>query len=444
MAILTQNPNEPNGSALDARLISDTIDTAIDANQRSQSAEQTATGIMDNVNQIVQNVTDDLSGIVNAAQAAASDALSAAQNAEQSASTTEQMAQELREAADEVIASAALQKPFGGTLDASTGVLTLTRSGRTIMDTMDPTITLTADDDTNTGYMSNVQSLTLIVSVSGEFGNLGLIEGDEIIATDSGWIRVPRADAVGGVKGNEEATFRTGLVNLRPEDVLTQGQLDVLSGSVPERLGTNDLGANSISELSSLPASTGHYRTGWNRFFSSAMTGIPNLSGEGQLMTMGNAQVAVVRQGGRVRTFIRRVDSNGPNTTNWVRLADEQDLAIPAPITLINQTTNFTGGNATLVVTQFGQTCYTRVVINATGAIANNVNIGSFPSSFLGALMNAGIIGNTYVGIGYTGSAIVNNIQGLRIGGSGQMNYMRGGTVVGGNVIEFNFQFRAS
>lgn len=42
MSILIQNPNIPNGNTVDAQVISDTIDTAIDSQQRAVTAETAA------------------------------------------------------------------------------------------------------------------------------------------------------------------------------------------------------------------------------------------------------------------------------------------------------------------------------------------------------------------------------------------------------------------
>ena len=111
------------------------------------------------------------------------------------------------------------QMLYAGTFVPSTAVATLSTNAKTILGTTSDTITLTNDTTAITGYKAN-EGNYYIASADGTFASISFLTGDWLLSTGSGWTKVSNTDAVTGVKGNAESTYRTGNVNITADNVL--------------------------------------------------------------------------------------------------------------------------------------------------------------------------------------------------------------------------------
>ena len=105
---------------------------------------------------------------------------------------------------------------YGGTVTGA-GVATLTTNAKTKLGTSSDTITLTNDTTAITGYSAN-EGLYYIASSDGNFAGLSLLVGDWLISVGSSWKKIDNTDAVTGVKGNAEGSYRIGNIELDPDD----------------------------------------------------------------------------------------------------------------------------------------------------------------------------------------------------------------------------------
>ena len=108
---------------------------------------------------------------------------------------------------------------YAGTVVPSTAVATLSTNAKTKLGTTSNTITLTNDTTAITGYVAN-EGNYYICSGDGTFASISLLTGDWLISTGSGWKKVDNTDAVTGVKGNAESSYRTGNINITADNVL--------------------------------------------------------------------------------------------------------------------------------------------------------------------------------------------------------------------------------
>lgn len=111
------------------------------------------------------------------------------------------------------------QMLYAGTFVPSTAVATLTTNAQTILGTTSATITLTNDTTAITGYKANEGNF-YIASAGGTFAGKTFQAGDWLLSTGDGWERIANTDAVTGVKGNAESTYRIGNVNITADNVL--------------------------------------------------------------------------------------------------------------------------------------------------------------------------------------------------------------------------------
>lgn len=111
------------------------------------------------------------------------------------------------------------QMLYAGTVVPSTAVATLSTNAKTKLGTTSDTITLTNDTTAITGYTAN-EGNYYICSADGTFAGVSLLTGDWLISTGSGWTKIDNTDAVTGVKGNAESTYRTGNVNITADNVM--------------------------------------------------------------------------------------------------------------------------------------------------------------------------------------------------------------------------------
>ena len=111
------------------------------------------------------------------------------------------------------------QMLYAGTFVPSTGVATLSTNAKTKLGVTSNTITLTNDTTATTGYEDNEGNYYL-ASASGTFATISFETGDWLLSTGSGWNKIDNTDAVTGVKGNAESTYRIGNVNITADNVL--------------------------------------------------------------------------------------------------------------------------------------------------------------------------------------------------------------------------------
>jgi hypothetical protein len=108
------------------------------------------------------------------------------------------------------------QMVYGGTLSGTTA--TLTNNAKSKLNTTSSTITLTNNTADTTGYTAN-EGIYYIATASSTFASLDINTGDWVISTGVGWQKIDNTDAVTGVKGNSESSYRTGNVNITPANI---------------------------------------------------------------------------------------------------------------------------------------------------------------------------------------------------------------------------------
>ena len=128
------------------------------------------------------------------------------------------------------------QMIYAGGFVPSTAVATLTTNAKKKLGTQSDTITLTNDTTPITGYVAN-EGCYYICTADGTFAGISLLTGDWLVSTGSAWTKVDNTDAVTGVKGNAETTYRLGNVNITIDNVAPDQANN--SGKVLTTNGTN-------------------------------------------------------------------------------------------------------------------------------------------------------------------------------------------------------------
>lgn len=108
------------------------------------------------------------------------------------------------------------QVMYGGNVNAS-GVATLSTDGKTRLATTSSTITLS--NGTGTYGYTACEGMYFIASASGTVCGQALNTGDWLISTGEGWTKIDNTDAVTGIKGSEETTYRQGNVNITKANI---------------------------------------------------------------------------------------------------------------------------------------------------------------------------------------------------------------------------------
>ena len=119
---------------------------------------------------------------------------------------------------------------YGG--NVTTGaVATLSTSAKAKLGTTDNSITLTNDTTAITGYEAN-EGIYYIASADFTFASLSIVTGDWLISKGDAWTKIDNTDAVTGIKGNAEVSYRTGNVNITPANIGVEdgAQVNVLEG----------------------------------------------------------------------------------------------------------------------------------------------------------------------------------------------------------------------
>ena len=97
---------------------------------------------------------------------------------------------------------------YGGTVNGS-GVVTLSQNAKDKWGITSLTLT-----STNYSTYEGAFFIASADATSGVPSTLGLLVGDWVVATASGWGKIDNTDAVTGVKGDAESTYRIGNVNI--------------------------------------------------------------------------------------------------------------------------------------------------------------------------------------------------------------------------------------
>ena len=97
-------------------------------------------------------------------------------------------------------------------------VATLTTAAQHKLGTTTQSITLTNDTTDITGYTAN-EGLYYIATAEFSFASLAIKAGDWLISTGTMWSKVDNTDAVTGVKGDAESTYRIGNVNITKANI---------------------------------------------------------------------------------------------------------------------------------------------------------------------------------------------------------------------------------
>lgn len=131
---------------------------------------------------------------------------------------------------------------YGGTVSAS-GVCTLTDNFKNKY-----SITSLTLSSTNASSYEGVYFIASANGSSGVPSTLGALTGDWIISTGSAWQKIDNTDAVTGVKGSSESTYRTGNINI------TKANIGL--GSVEDTAISTWAGSTSITKVGTITSGT--------------------------------------------------------------------------------------------------------------------------------------------------------------------------------------------
>ena len=127
---------------------------------------------------------------------------------------------------------------YAGVFVPTTAVATLTTNGKAKLGTSSNTIILTNDTSAITGYEAN-EGCFYLCTADGTFAGISFLTGDWLISTGSSWQKVDNTDAVTGIKGDAEGSYRIGNVNITLDNVAPAQSGN--SGKVIMTDGTNAL-----------------------------------------------------------------------------------------------------------------------------------------------------------------------------------------------------------
>ena len=108
------------------------------------------------------------------------------------------------------------QVMYGGTVNKS-AVATLSSDAKTRLGTTSNTVTLT--NNTSTYGYTVCEGMYFIASEGGTVCGQSLLTGDWLISTGTSWTKIDNTDAVTGVKGENESTYRIGQVNITKANI---------------------------------------------------------------------------------------------------------------------------------------------------------------------------------------------------------------------------------
>lgn len=215
-----------------------------------------------NLDSIAANLTEILNASTYASQAASSASNASiwaeGTDAQVSALGGTHSAKVWTEIVQQIVANTRI---FGGTVDASTGLATLTSAAKVKLGTTADTITLTNDTTAITGYAAN-EGIEYVVSVDGNFAGLDLTEEDLLWSTGTAWHKIESGGGAVYTAGtgiaidSNNIISNTGLINTATGTnsltvlgtATTQSQsMNIGSGSVANGTNSVVVGANASS-----------------------------------------------------------------------------------------------------------------------------------------------------------------------------------------------------
>lgn len=215
------------------------------------------------------------------------------------------------------------QMLYAGTFVPTTAVATLSTNAKIILGTTSDTITLTNDTSAITGYTAN-EGNYYIASGDGTFASISFLTGDWLVATADGWGKILNTDAVTGVKGNAESTYRTGNVNITADNVLPSQ-----SSQSGKFLTTNGSTASwgSITGLPSQASQSGKYLTTNGTTASWVSLSIPTTtdsvtSGSSAALTSGGAYTNLVTAVAAHSTDANKINVTKAGSTSTITIND--------------------------------------------------------------------------------------------------------------------------
>lgn len=217
---------------------------------------------------------------------------------------------------------------YGGTVDVS-GVATLSTNAKTKLGTTSNTVQLT--NNTGTYGYGKCEGMFFIASADSTFASLGLKTGDWLISTGSAWKKVDNTDAVTGIKGSEEETYRIGNVNI------TKANIGL--GNVENTKLSDWTGSTKITTLGTIATGTWHgtaiadsyiaSASTWNGKYAKPSTGIPKTDLASAVQTsLGKADSAVQDANYAHITVTSTSVSDGTNTFSKYTLPQASSTAL--------------------------------------------------------------------------------------------------------------------
>lgn len=137
---------------------------------------------------------------------------------------------------------------YGGVVDASTAIATLTNNAKSKLGTASATITLTNDTTAINGYVTN-EGIYYIATLAGTFAGVSFEVGDWLVSIGSAWKKIDNTDAISSFNS------RTGAIVLLNSDISEiieaatsatpddTDSLPILQGSVLKKLTFTNLKA---------------------------------------------------------------------------------------------------------------------------------------------------------------------------------------------------------
>lgn len=219
-----------------------------------------------NLDSIAANLTEILNASTYASQAASSASNASiwaeGTDAQVSALGGTHSAKVWTEIVQQIVANTRI---FGGTVDASTGLATLTSAAKVKLGTTADTITLTNDTTAITGYAAN-EGIEYVVSVDGTFAGLDLTEEDLLWSTGTAWHKIESGGGAVYTAGtgisidNNNVISNTGLIN-----TATGTNSLTIGGTAATQPGATNIG------IGSTPANSG---TAVGKSASTGMQGV--------------------------------------------------------------------------------------------------------------------------------------------------------------------------
>ena len=221
------------------------------------------------------------------------------------------------------------QMLYAGTFIPTTAVATLSTNAQTRLGTTSQTITLTNDTTPITGYTAN-EGNYYIASANGTFANIVFEEGDWLVATADSWGKILNTDAVTGIKGNAESTYRIGNVNITADNVLPTQTNN--AGKALITNGTTASWGNSVTSISQGSAN-GTIAVSVNGGAASDVS----VKGLGSAAYTASTAYATSTQGGKADSAIQSVKVNGSALTPDANKA--VDVTVPTKISDLSDDT---------------------------------------------------------------------------------------------------------